>query len=73
MTQDEIARTICCPGGVCVRPERCFASALGEQTLVDVRTAARAVHELLCRRWREWPRNSGPMSVTVTYGGGDDT
>ena len=58
MTQDEIARTICCPGGVCVRPERCFATARGEQTLVDVRTAATAVHELYCRRWREWQRDT---------------
>lgn len=58
MTQDEIARAICCPGGVCIRPERCFATARGEQTLVDVRTAARAVSALLCQRWRDYQRDT---------------
>lgn len=71
VTQDDLARAICCPGGTCIRPEACDRAS--RNVVVNVPLAAKAVHELLCRRWREWPRNIGPMSVTVTYGGGDDT
>lgn len=59
----EIARIMCCPGGTCAWPERCFAERRGEQTLVDIRSAAehvaRAVPGLVADLWR---KQAGPYS-----------
>lgn len=63
MTPAEIARAICCPDG-CRRPDECcWEGSIRE---------ARAVHALLCRRWREWPKQAGPMTQMVTVGGRDE-
>lgn len=70
MNRDELARIICCPAGTCIRPEACDATQ--RNVVVDVPRAAQAVHELLCRRWREWPRNSGPLSRATVYGGDEE-
>ena len=59
----QIARIMCCPGGTCAWPERCFAERRGEQTLVDIRIAAehvaRAVPGLVADLWR---KEAGPHS-----------
>jgi len=52
MTHEDLTRAICCPGGTCIRPEACDATR--RNVPVDIPRAAAAVHELLCRRWREW-------------------
>jgi hypothetical protein len=60
MNLSTICRAICCPSGVCIRPERCDAT--NRNVPVNIPHAAAAVHRLLCEQWRSYPRNDGPMA-----------
>lgn len=54
MIHDAIARAICCPGGVCVKPEDCDKGK--RTTIVNIPLAVEAVlkvtGEQLMHRWR---------------------
>ena len=79
MTHDDLARAICCPGGVCIRPEACFARDRNRSHLVDIHSAAAAVAEMHARAVHEacaatiravqdaW-KARGPMSRTTVLG-----
>jgi hypothetical protein len=53
MTRDDITRAICCPGGACIRPEKCFALDKSRSHLVDLHSAASAVAEMHARAVHE--------------------
>jgi hypothetical protein len=59
MTLEQLARAICCPSGVCIRPEACDAT--NRNVVVNIPHAAAAVSRLLCDEWRRFPRPAGPM------------
>jgi hypothetical protein len=52
-TASDIRRAICCPGGVCIAPEACYAGDPTRSYPVHIPSAADAVARLLCERWRE--------------------
>jgi len=72
MTRDDYARAMCCRDGPC-KHDPCQRDTM---QLIPIHIAADIAHALhqrhtatLCERWREWPRNSGPLSRTTVYGG----
>jgi hypothetical protein len=70
MTLTDICRAICCPSGVCIRPEACDSA--NRNVVVNIPHAAAAVSRLLCDEWRRFPRPSGPMTRERTAEGGDE-
>ena len=55
MTNEDLARAICCEGQPCIRPEAC--DAIREYRVpVSPTKSAEAVRVLLCQQWREWPK-----------------
>lgn len=67
-TLADIRRTICCPAGTYISPGDCYADDASRSQLVDIHHAARAVHALLVRNWRDYPRGDGPMSRSRNIG-----
>jgi hypothetical protein len=50
MIHDAIARAICCPGGVCVKPEDCDRTK--RATVVNIPAAVESVLSVLRTKWR---------------------
>ena len=67
-TLRDLERAICCPHGTCISPGDCYADDRSRSHPVNIQHAAKAVHRLLCKEWREYPRGDGPMSRSRTYG-----
>ena len=64
----DLEPAICCPSGTCCSPRDCYAEDRSRSQLVDIHHAARAVHALLVRNWRDYPRSDGPMSRSRNIG-----
>jgi hypothetical protein len=52
-TASDLRRAICCPRGVCIAPEACYAADKSRAYRVHIHEAAEAVAKLLCERWRD--------------------
>lgn len=50
MIHDALSRAICCPGGVCVKPEDCDRGK--RATVVNIPAAVEAVLRVLRAKWR---------------------
>lgn len=50
MIHDAIARAICCPGGVCIKPEDCDRTK--RATVVNIPAAVEAVLRVLRAKWQ---------------------
>lgn len=57
----DLARTICCEGGPCIRPESCDALR-PDRVSICPRRSAEAVQRLLCERYRDYATPAGPIS-----------
>ena len=62
-----IARTMCCPNGVCCSPGACYADDRSRSQLVDIHAATRAILAMLPGLLREeWGKETGPYSRHIT-------